>query len=271
MNLRAMALSVTLLGGLKAQEPPVAPPPDVPLQLPRLAWEDMKAVAQTPSGWKAPEWSLAALGAASVGLTFTLDRRIDDGVLRHHRDTWDSFSKKIEPLGGTGGILLVGGLYAGGLLAESPELRSMGADAGIAILISRVALDLPLKTLAGRSRPVDGEGPRHFECFGKGDGFPSGHATQAFAIASAVAAHTESLWLAGGAYGMATLVGLSRIERREHYASDVVAGALLGTAVGKIVVSTNRRLRSGAPGAVRISLLPTLGPGSRGLALSARF
>jgi len=271
MKLRAIALSVALLGGLRAQEPPAIPPLDAPLQMPRLAWEDTKAVVQAPGGWKTPDWSLAALGAASVGLAFALDRRIDDGVLHHHRDTWDSFSKKIETLGGTGGIVLVGGIYAGGLLAESPELRAMGADAGMALLISRVALDLPLKTLAGRSRPVDGEGPHHSECFGKGDGFPSGHATQAFAIASAVAAHTENLWLAGGAYGMATLVGLARIERRQHYASDVVAGALLGTAVGKIVVSTNRRLRSGAPGAVKISLLPALGPGSRGLALSARF
>lgn len=271
MNLRAMTLSMALLSGLQAQELPPAPPMDGPLHLPRLAWEDTKAVVLAPGAWKAPEWSLVALGAASVGLAFTLDRRVDDAVLRHPHDSWDSFSRKIETLGGVGGLVLVGGLYGGGLLADQPELRAMGADAGIAILISRVAMDLPIKTLSGRSRPMDEECSRHFQIFGHGDSFPSGHATQAFAIASVVAAHTESLWLAGGVYGMASLVGLARVERREHYLSDVLVGALLGTAVGKIVVSTNRRLRRGAPAAVQISFLPTLGPGSRGLAVSARF
>ncbi len=270
MNLGALCLSMSLLGGLQAQEPsPLGV--DHPLQLPSLAWEDTKAVLQAPCEWKASEWSIAALGAASVGLAFALDRRVDDAVLHHPHDSWDRFSKKIETLGGVGGLVLVGGLYGGGVLADQPELRALGADAGIAILISRVAIDLPLKTLAGRTRPLDEEGSHHFKFFGKGDSFPSGHATQAFAIASVVAAHTENLWLAGGAYGMATLVGLARVERREHYLSDVVAGAFLGTVVGKIVVSTNQRLRSGPPRALKIAVLPAFGPDFRGLSLSAQF
>lgn len=271
MNLRTIALSLALLGSLQAQDPSSPPTIDRPLQLPKLAWEDTKAVVLAPTEWKNPEWGMAALGAASVGLAFALDRRVDDGVLRNHREGLDNFSKKVETLGGVGGLVLVGGLYGGGLLADQPELRAIGADAGIAVLISRVAIDLPLKAISGRTRPIDGEGPRHFQLFGKGDSFPSGHATQAFAIASVVAAHTENAWLQGGAYGLATLVGLARVERREHWLSDVVAGGLLGTTVGRIVVRTNRRLRKEAPKAVKISFLPAFGPDFRGLAVSAQF
>lgn len=38
---------------------------------------------------------------------------------------------------------------------------------------------------------------------------------------------------------MATLVGLARIEQNVHWASDVMAGAIIGTAVGKTVVHLN--------------------------------
>jgi len=271
VNLRAIPLALILLGGLRAQGVPSAPVVDLPLQLPSLAWEDTKATVMAPAEWKASEWSLAALGVASVGLALTLDGRVDDAVVRHRSDHLDNFSKRVETLGGVGGLVLVGGLYGAGVLADQPELRAVGADAGIAILISRVMIDLPLKAISGRSRPIDEEGPRHFQAFGKGDSFPSGHATQAFALASVVAAHTDNAWLAGGAYGLASLVGLARVERREHYLSDVVAGALLGIAVGKIVVRTNRRLRSGATGAVKIAVLPAFGPDFRGLAVSTRF
>jgi len=271
VNFRTSLLALTLLGSLQAQEPSPALGVDLPLQLPKLAWEDTKAVALSPTEWKRQEWSLAALGVASVGLAFALDRRVDDGVLRHHREGMDKFCKQVETLGGVGGLVLVSGLYGGGMLADQPELRAIGADAAMAILISRVAIDLPLKAITGRARPIDGEGPRHFEFFGKGDSFPSGHATQAFAIASVVAANTDKIWLQGGAYGLATLVGLARVERREHWLSDVVAGALIGTAVGRIVVRTNNRLRNETPKAVKISFLPAFGPDFRGLAVSARF
>ncbi len=271
MNWKPACLSMAFIGMLQAQEGPALPKVDLPLQLPSLVWEDTKAVAQAPTQWKAPQWSAAALGVASMGLALALDGRLDEGVRNHRREGWDNISKRVETLGGTGGLVLVGGIYGAGLLADNPELRAIGADAGIAILLSRVAFDLPLKALAGRSRPVDGEGPRHFEPFGKGDSFPSGHATQAFAIATVIAAHSESYWVIGGAYGLAALVGLARVERRDHYLSDVVAGALLGTAVGRIVVRTNQRLRSGNSEPLKISFQPTFAPDYRGLAVSARF
>lgn len=67
----------------------------------------------------------------------------------------------------------------------------------------------------------------------KGDrlSFPSGHSTTAFAFASVVAMEHEWYWGAG-AYSLATLVGMSRINDNVHYLHDVVFGATIGTAFG---------------------------------------
>ncbi|WP_408955122.1 phosphatase PAP2 family protein [Natroniella sp. ANB-PHB2] len=63
--------------------------------------------------------------------------------------------------------------------------------------------------------------------------FPSGHTTTAFALATTIANHyPDYKWYA---YGMATLVGVSRLYTDAHWASDVAAGAGLGYASAKFV------------------------------------
>ena len=66
--------------------------------------------------------------------------------------------------------------------------------------------------------------------------FPSGHASQAFAVATAIAENYPVWWVQTLCYGGAGLVGYARIEQNDHYASDVVAGSLLGWAVARAVV-----------------------------------
>jgi len=74
-----------------------------------------------------------------------------------------------------------------------------------------------------KSRDIDGAG-----CF------PSGHTAAAFAIASVVAARYRGA--AWGAYGMAGIVGASRLTSRAHFPSDVFLGAALGYSIGRFVV-----------------------------------
>lgn len=61
--------------------------------------------------------------------------------------------------------------------------------------------------------------------------FPSGHATAAFTAASVLArsGHGDAFWFA-----IATLVASSRVYVKMHHASDVVAGALVGIALGRV-------------------------------------
>ncbi len=101
--------------------------------------------------------------------------------------------------------------------------------------------EVVFKWVAGRSRPVDGTSitiePFSFLFFRGGiEGlvhqknlcFPSGHTTLAFATATCLAflcPKGRYLWFAA-----ATLVGIERVAELAHYPSDVVAGAMFGTA-----------------------------------------
>ncbi|OYZ91036.1 MAG: hypothetical protein B7X99_16340, partial [Rhizobiales bacterium 17-65-6] len=90
-----------------------------------------------------------------------------------------------------------------------------------------------VKHIVGRARPqyLDIVGPFHLDLFNlhaSFASFPSGHTVTVFASATALAFFLPRWRLP--LLLLATLVGLSRIAVGAHYPSDVLAGALLGTA-----------------------------------------
>jgi membrane-associated phospholipid phosphatase len=98
---------------------------------------------------------------------------------------------------------------------------------------------------------VDITKPHNFN-FGKGftsedyASFPSGHTTLAFAAATAVSREVAYSWprasryVTPASYSVATLVSMARIYKSEHWASDVVAGAGVGTFSGLLIERYNR-------------------------------
>jgi membrane-associated phospholipid phosphatase len=78
---------------------------------------------------------------------------------------------------------------------------------------------------------------KHFQTSGVGfSGFPSGHTTSAFALATVLA-----LWFTKQRLGIflavaAALVGYSRIYTAQHFPIDVLAGACVGLFFGSFVV-----------------------------------
>jgi len=71
--------------------------------------------------------------------------------------------------------------------------------------------------------------------------FPSGHATVAFACATALALAVPRLALS--LFGLAALISWSRVYVGVHYPLDVLAGAILGVALAFAVASAARVLR----------------------------
>lgn len=238
-------------------------------RLPGLLLTDTKAVLSAPLAWDRKDWAWAGAAVALVaGAGVLLDRPVDEAALRNRRPGWDRTAQKIETLGGLGGGLLVGGVYLTGRLRDNPEWTAAGVDAAISVLIAR-GLALPIKELVGRARPEEGLGTRHLKPLVH-DSFPSGHTAQAFAMAAAFSAHLESPWAKAGVYGTASLVAVARLEQRAHFTSDVLAGALLGTATGWAVTRLNRVERMGRR-PVRVAWQPQLGWGQVGAALRLKF
>ena len=69
---------------------------------------------------------------------------------------------------------------------------------------------------------------------GSKGGFPSAHVSIAFASAAYVHQRYGGQW-AAPMYGLATLVGYSRVRTGHHYAKDVVGGALIGIGSGLLL------------------------------------
>ena len=92
-------------------------------------------------------------------------------------------------------------------------------------------------------RPSSNKGAHDFNPFSSNASFPSGHVTQAFAVASVIAEHYDSPFIKIGSYGVASMVGYARMERNAHWASDVLAGAIIGTVVGRTIVQFNKQQR----------------------------
>jgi membrane-associated phospholipid phosphatase len=59
------------------------------------------------------------------------------------------------------------------------------------------------------------------------------------------------------AYGLATVVGVSRFTSREHFASDVVAGGAMGYFIGTYV---SGRHREGGRSTAKAWLMPEVAP-----------
>ena len=67
--------------------------------------------------------------------------------------------------------------------------------------------------------------------------FPSGHTSAAFSVATVFASrYRDHKWVPWVAYGVATLIGLSRLPDQAHFPSDLFAGAALGYTMTRFVV-----------------------------------
>jgi membrane-associated phospholipid phosphatase len=146
-----------------------------------------------------------------------------------------------------GSILAGAGLYALGRANGQRRVQALGLHSVESILFADV-LGGTIKLVAGRARPyVDIDNPADFQLFRGFSGhayqsFPSGHTINAFAFASTITRETQfwwphSAWYVGTVmYGGASLMGVSRIYNNQHWASDVMAGAAIGTLIGLKVV-----------------------------------
>ena len=75
-----------------------------------------------------------------------------------------------------------------------------------------------------------------------GWGYPSGHTSSAFAVATVVAALLPARWR-WVPFALAAVVGFARMYVGVHYPMDVIGGALIGVAAGLVAIAILGPLR----------------------------
>lgn len=209
---------------------------------------------------------LPVIGAVAAGglALYSLDGQIRRAFLGSKSDLNDEISKTAEKLGNGGYDAAIVAGYGGlGLLLKNSYMQDTALLAAESFLAANTAGTL-LKYSAGRARPYTGDGKRKFTPFKfktARTSFPSGHTVSAFSVASVFAARSESTAVKVLAYSLASSVAFQRVYADKHWASDTLAGAAIGTAVGRWVAA-----KKGPGGPPAAMLLPVYSPGYAGAA-----
>lgn len=221
----------------------------------QLLSQTVKDGARRPFHLKSREWVQVGVFSAALGATLFLDRPISEEVqkLRLNSGAIRKTSPVITQLGGFTGLAVVGGFGVYGLIAKDQKMKATVLLASQSFLIAGVST-VGLKMLTGRTRPdfynhwkgpdyyfkskptVNGFCPEY-------NSFPSGHTSTAFSIATIFAKqYSNKKWVSVLSYGLASMVGATRVIENRHWASDVLAGAALGYLCGNLVMANYKRM-----------------------------
>ncbi len=124
------------------------------------------------------------------------------------------------------------------------------------------ALSVNSLATAGLKAIRDDETP-----FGNRWAWPSGHTSSSFTVAS-VLDEFYGHKVGYPAYAAASLVGLRMMDKEDHWASDVVFGAVLGWVIGHTIAGKHKSLEI-----ADIEIIPYTNPqtGTIGINLTKRF
>ncbi len=245
--------------------------PEAPPGLGKLALEDGKYILGAPLRWSGKDWLVfSGVAAGVVALGFAVDVPARNKTRSNQTSALDDLTRVVEPFGAEYSWAVIGAYGIAGFVFRDPDARDIAVDSALASILASGVITPVLKRVIGRARPNQDEGSTAFHPFSGDQAFPSGHTTQAFAVASVISAHSDKVWVSIGAYTLAGLVGFSRIYHDAHWSSDVAAGAVIGTVVGRGLVAFNRRLRASHEN-LHVAFWPILDGDRRGLGVVARF
>ncbi|MBU0764057.1 MAG: phosphatase PAP2 family protein, partial [Bacteroidetes bacterium] len=209
-------------------------------------WYDTRDIAVSPLTWSRGEWIAAGSVIAATALMTTQDAGIQKFAQLNRNETTDRITKYgLEPWGsGFYSIPLMGVFYLHGLVFDNQRSKKTAMLAAKGYIISGILVNVP-KYLLNRHRPYNDDPPDPMLFNGMFAGkfyksMPSGHTTSVFTVAAVIASEYRDKWYVPViSYTIAGLTGLSRIHDNKHWASDVLAGAAFGWAMGKLVHSRN--------------------------------
>lgn len=191
----------------------------------------------------ASTWLLA--GGAILASSL-LDKPIDNWAQNHQGGS-------AERLGNATNTLPIAMALGAGLLYTGigGESASSTAETALTAAATTWGANLVTRFVVGRARPFEEEGSGSFNGFANNSaqsGFASNHVAVAFALATPFAQQHDMPWL----YAVAATSAFGRVQQREHWASDTVAGAFMGYAIGSMLTDQQLHRKSG----IRLNVTP---------------
>jgi membrane-associated phospholipid phosphatase len=177
------------------------------------------------------EW-LVPLSGITAGL-FVTDRDFSKHLSQN--PTTISHYKTLSNAGV--GALIGGGagMWLLGHASHNEHWSETGFLAGEAAMNSLVMVE-GLKYSLQRARPYQDNGSGSFFQSG-GTSFPSEHAAAAWSVAGVIAHEYPGPLTKIFAYGLASLVDVSRIKAHQHFPSDVFVGSMIGNLIAQNIYS----------------------------------
>ncbi len=205
---------------------------------PGCAEEQQNAVA-LDGLWTRQETLLSIGVVGAAGLASLWDEDFRSEMRRNRSSSIDHLADGFDLLGhpatGLGASALLWGV---GTWRDDPHLAQTGQLAFEAVFLSQAATAV-VKVGFGRHRPDADEDAWSFRPLSFSDprhSLSSAHTANAFALAGVLSSRSRKTWTPWLYYGLAGLVGASRVYDDEHWLSDVMVGALIGELSARIAV-----------------------------------
>ncbi len=192
----------------------------------RSGLQDQKQLYSSPFRAKNLKWD--ALFLVSTAGLLAADRHISRAIPNDHVNISHdvALTLLLGTSAATGGTWLYG-LKTGDRHADETGVLTLESLANTFLVYT------PMQLMAGRERPDEGTGNGRFrQHFGLDTSFPGGHAMFTWSMASVIAHEYPKRWVKFAAYGAAFSVSATRLTGRNHFASDIWVGSILGYLIG---------------------------------------
>ena len=210
-------------------------------------------------------WNLLHSFTYNYGLNFIGSGAATFGMIKTGLDwKWRNTVFDNEWIAKPGGLVMsTGGIvpivtplafYLSGLFFKDQKLKIAAASLTQTLILT-MAVQSPLKMITGRRDPGLVNNSFYTRIYGEDDfsgvfnwfnmdffnGWPSGHTANAFSAAATISEiYRDNFWVKLGAFTYAAFIGFG-VTLHAHWASEALAGALIGYAIGKTVGRSYRK------------------------------
>lgn len=194
------------------------------------------------------------LSGLSLGtIVFAADREIMDFVQKNKTTKTQQVANIANLFGREAIFPIVAGAYFVGAVMDNGKFKQVGLFAVSTGLATQLVTEIFKKSFL-RTRPNKADSP--YEFGDSGFSFFSGHTSAAFSLATVIAeVYKDQPLVPYLSYGVAALTAYARMHDNKHWASDVLAGAIAGHLVTKIMMRTwENRTSTG-----RLTVTPMMG------------